>query len=123
MRRDGIRIFPVASPAQTKVAVICASRYAGEGMVRLLFQHPHVELTAVTSRQQVGRKLSEVYPRFRHIAVCQQLAFSAGDAATAAAAADVVFLALPHGVSAEAARAFVELKRPVIDLSADFRLR
>ena len=113
----------MSSPALTKVAVIGASGYAGEELVRLLLQHPHVELTAVTSRQHAGKKLAEVYPRFRHVPVCRRLAFSQADASAVATVADLVFLALPHGVSAEVARDFVELKRPVIDLSADFRLR
>ncbi len=55
--------------------------------------------------------------------VCRRLAFSQANASTIASAADLVFLALPHGVSAEVAREFVKLERPVIDLSADFRLR
>lgn len=123
MREDVIRIFPVSSPVRTRVAVIGASGYAGEELVRLLLQHPHVELSAVTSRQHAGRKLSEVYPRFRHVPACQELSFTAGDASAVAKVADLIFLALPHGVAAEVAREFVSLKRPVIDLSADFRLR
>ena len=113
----------MSSPALTKVAVIGASGYAGEELVRLLLQHPQVELAVVTSRQHAGKNLSQVYPRFRHVPACRHLAFTEGNASAVAEAADFVFLALPHGVSAGIAREFVSLKRPVIDLSADFRLR
>lgn len=107
----------------TKVAVIGASGYAGEELVRLLLQHPFVELTAVTSRQFAGRSLAEIYPRFAHLPKAQKLTFTELDAARTAEASDVVFLALPHGVSAEVAVDFVRLGKKVIDLSADFRLR
>ena len=47
-----------------KAAVVGASGYSGEELVRLLLAHPHVELTAVTSRQYAGRSLADVFPRF-----------------------------------------------------------
>ncbi len=107
----------------TKVAVIGASGYAGEELVRLLLQHPFVELTTVTSRQYAGRSVAEIYPRFAHLPKAQTLAFTELDAATISKASDIVFLALPHGVSAEAAVEFVRLGTRIVDLSADFRLR
>lgn len=109
--------------SSTKVAVIGASGYAGEELVRLLLQHPFVELTTVTSRQYAGRSLGEIYPRFAHLPKAQKLAFTDLDAAKTSKATDIVFLALPHGVSAEVAVDFVRLGTKIIDLSADFRLR
>lgn len=91
--------------------------------MRLLFQHPSVELTTVTSRQYAGRSLAEVYPRFAHLPKAQKLTFTELDTARAGKANDIVFLALPHGVSAEVAVEFVRLGTKIIDLSADFRLR
>lgn len=113
----------VNSQVATKVAVVGASGYAGEELVRLLLGHPLVELTAVTSRQFAGKTLAEVFPRFAHQAKAQSLAFSDPDIAKIAELAEVVFLALPHGVSAEAAAELVGQGLRVIDLSADFRLR
>jgi N-acetyl-gamma-glutamyl-phosphate reductase len=109
--------------SQTKAAVIGASGYAGEELVRLLLQHPFVELTTVTSRQYAGRSLAEIYPRFAHLPKAQKLVFTELDAASISKGSDIAFLALPHGVSAEAADDFVRLGTKIIDLSADFRLR
>ena len=47
-----------------KVAVVGASGYSGEELVRLLLKHPNVELTAITSRANAGKRIGEVYPRF-----------------------------------------------------------
>jgi N-acetyl-gamma-glutamyl-phosphate reductase len=78
---------------------------------------------AVTSRQEAGRPLNEVFPRFQS-AWTRDLHFIEPDAdKIAASGAQVAFLALPHGVAAEIARALLERGVKVIDLSADFRLR
>lgn len=111
------------SPVATKVAVIGASGYAGEELVRLLLAHPQVELAAVTSRQFAGKTLAEVFPRFAHHAKAQSLTFSEPDISRIAELAEVVFLALPHGVSAEAGAELLSRGKRVVDLSADFRIR
>jgi len=102
-----------------KAAIVGASGYSGEELVRLLLGHPHVELAAVTSRQYAGQSLSEVFPRF---AGQTSLTFTEPDTPTLAESAEVVFLALPHGVAAEFAQPLLEAGKTVIDLSADFRL-
>lgn len=105
-----------------KVAIVGASGYTGMELVRLLLAHPHVELTAVTSRQEAGKELGAVFPRFSGVSGAG-LCFTEPDpAAIAASGAEVAFLALPHGVAAEIARALLERGLRVIDLSADFRL-
>ena len=92
-------------------------------LLRLLLGHPGVELVAVTSRQEAGRALGDVFPRFRK-APGADLTFIAPDPdAIAATGAKVAFLALPHGVAAEIATALLARDIRVIDLSADFRLR
>jgi N-acetyl-gamma-glutamyl-phosphate reductase len=105
-----------------KTAIVGASGYSGMELLRLLLGHPGVELTAVTSRQEAGRALAEVFPRFRGAAGAE-LAFIEPDPdVIAATGAQAAFLALPHGVAAEIARALLERGLRVIDLSADFRL-
>jgi N-acetyl-gamma-glutamyl-phosphate reductase len=105
-----------------KTAIVGASGYTGMELVRLLLIHPGVELVAATSRQEVGKSLSTVFPRF-HKAPGSELAFMEPDPdAIAATGAQVAFLALPHGVAAEIARALLDRGLKVIDLSADFRL-
>jgi N-acetyl-gamma-glutamyl-phosphate reductase len=106
-----------------RVAVVGASGYSGEELVRLLLNHPLAELVAVTSRQSAGRTVSEVFPRFAGHSKARQLRFSEPDPAMLARQADVVFLALPHGIAAEFAIPLLEAGCTVIDLSADFRLR
>jgi N-acetyl-gamma-glutamyl-phosphate reductase len=107
----------------TRVAVIGASGYAGEELMRLLLVHPKVALTAVTSRQYAGKTVGEVFPRFAHLEPAATLKFSEAEAGSVAGLAEVVFLALPHGVSAGLGAALLEAGARVIDLSADFRIR
>jgi len=106
-----------------KIAVIGASGYSGEELVRLLLHHPHAELVAVTSRQNAGQTLAQVFPKFASHPKSKTLRFTAPKTALLAKQADVVFLALPHGVAAEYAVSLLEAGCVVIDLSADFRLK
>ena len=106
-----------------KVAIVGASGYSGVELVRLLLSHPHVELAAVTSRQYAGQTLAQVFPQFAHHRGAAGLRFSEPNAEFLAKQADLVFLALPHGVAAEYAVPLLNAGCTVVDLSADFRLR
>jgi N-acetyl-gamma-glutamyl-phosphate reductase len=106
-----------------KVAIVGASGYSGEELVRLLLNHPHVELVTVTSRQYGGQTLAQIFPQFSNHPKAKSLRFSEPDAEVLAKQADIVFLALPHGVAAEYAVPLLNAGCTVIDLSADFRLR
>jgi N-acetyl-gamma-glutamyl-phosphate reductase len=106
-----------------RVAIVGASGYSGEELVRLLLNHPHVELTAVTSRQSAGLTVAQVYPRFASHPKSKALRFTEPNAGLLAKQADIVFLALPHGVAAEFAVPLTQAGCIVIDLSADFRLK
>ena len=106
-----------------RVAIVGASGYSGEELVRLLLAHPHAELVAVTSRQYAGQTLAEVFPKFANHPGARNLRFTEPSVDALAKAAEIVFLALPHGVAAEYAPALLRLGVRVIDLSADFRLR
>ena len=107
---------------KVKIAIVGASGYSGEELVLLLLGHPHAELTAVTSRQYAGQTLAAIFPRFAGNAVADSLQFTEPNVETLAEAAEVVFLALPHGVAAEFAEPLLAAGAKVIDLSADFRL-
>ena len=106
-----------------KVAIIGASGYSGEVLVQLLLNHPHAELVAVTSRQNAGQTLAQVFPKFASHPKFKTLRFTDPNAEVLAKQADVVFLALPHGVAAEFAVPLLNAGCVVIDLSADFRLK
>jgi len=106
-----------------KVAIVGASGYSGEELVKLLLNHPHAELVAVTSRQSAGQTLAQVFPKFASHPKARELRFVDPNAELLAKQADIVFLALPHGVAAEYAVPLLNAGCIVIDLSADFRLK
>jgi N-acetyl-gamma-glutamyl-phosphate reductase len=106
-----------------RVAIVGASGYAGEELVRLLLAHPNVDLTAVTSRQFSGKPLVRVFPRFARHDKAEAVKFSDADPAQLARDAEIVCLALPHGLAGEFAKPLLEAGARVIDLSADFRVK
>jgi len=106
-----------------KVAIVGASGYSGEELVRLLLNHPHVDLVAVTSRQSAGQTVAQVFPKFASHPKSRALRFTEPNADRLARQADLVFLALPHGVAAAYAVPLLQAGCQVIDLSADFRLK
>jgi len=106
-----------------KVAIVGASGYSGEELLRLLLTHPQAELTAVTSRQYAGQTVAQVFPRHSHYPGAKALRFSEPNADLLAKQAEIVFLALPHGIAAQYAVPLLHLGCRVIDLSADFRLK
>jgi len=105
-----------------KTAIVGASGYTGQELLRLLLVHPQVELVAATSRQEAGKPLSSVFPRFRKLPGAELPFMEPDPDAIAATGAQAAFLALPHGVAAEIATALLDRGLKVIDLSADFRL-
>jgi N-acetyl-gamma-glutamyl-phosphate reductase len=104
-----------------RVAIAGATGYAGEELIRILLHHPHVQLTCLAASAKWERPVpaSQVFPRF---ARQLDLPVEAFDPARAARAADVVFLALPHGTAMHAVPALLAAGRRIIDLSGDFRL-
>lgn len=106
-----------------KIAVVGASGYSGEELVRLLTRHPGVEIVALTSRQLAGQTVEAVFPQFAGLRYAK-LAFIESDVdKIVSSGARFVFLALPHGVAAEFAKPLVAAGLRVIDLSADFRIK
>lgn len=103
-----------------RVAVAGASGYTGAELVRLLSQHPHVQLTAVTSEKSAGASISAVYPHLQGIV---PLSFEALAPEALTERADVLFLALPHTKSMDPVASCMKAGKRVIDLSADFRLK
>ena len=108
-----------------KIAIIGASGYTGLELLRLLLTHPHAELVCVTSRQNAGRSIAELFPRFSG-AEAASLTFIDPDADTVAATgAEIAFLALPHGVAAGYASSLLDKGLKIIDLSetSDWKTR
>jgi N-acetyl-gamma-glutamyl-phosphate reductase len=106
----------------TSVAVAGASGYAGGEILRLLLGHPayrdgRLRIGALTAAASAGSHLTEHHP---HLLPLDDRVLEA-TSVDVLAGHDVVFLALPHGHSAELA----EQLGPdtlVIDCGADFRL-
>jgi len=102
-----------------KVGIVGGTGYTGVELLRLLVGHPRVELVAITSRQEAGRGVAELFPNLRgHL----DLAFSEPDVERLAGC-DLVFFATPHGVAQATVPALLARGVKVIDLSADFRIR
>jgi N-acetyl-gamma-glutamyl-phosphate reductase len=107
-----------APQARIKVGIVGGTGYTGVELLRLLSQHPNVELTAITSRKEDGLPVADMYPNLRgHV----DLAFSSPESARLDQCG-VVFFATPHGVAMAQARALTSAGVKVIDLAADFRL-
>ena len=103
-----------------KVAIFGASGYTGQELTRILLGHPEAELIAVTSRRFAGMPVAEVFPALSGLT---SIKYQNATPKEIADASDVVFLALPHGVSMDIAPVFIQAGKKVIDLSADYRLR
>jgi N-acetyl-gamma-glutamyl-phosphate/LysW-gamma-L-alpha-aminoadipyl-6-phosphate reductase len=103
-----------------KAAVIGATGYGGAELIRHLLAHPDVELTRAVSIDFVGEPVAAVHPNLEGRTDLRFENLSAGDAARGA---DVVFLGLPHGVSAAKVPEVMAAGARVVDLSGDFRVR
>ncbi len=103
-----------------KAAIIGSSGYVGGELIRLLLFHPKVKLISVTSQSYVGKKISDIHKNLFRIC---DLEFQKEDIADIAKRADVLFLALPHGISMTKIKNIDLTKTKIIDLGADFRLK
>lgn len=100
-----------------RVLIAGASGYAGALAARLIYRHPVFELAAATSRSDVGRPLSDLYPHHRVPLVLEELDIERHGEV------DAAIVAYPHGASSELVAELVGRGVRVIDLSADYRLR
>ncbi len=103
-----------------KVGIIGATGYTGGELIRILSKHPEVEITAITSRSNEGKKLEEIFYSFNG---WNGPVFTGSDSPDAVAGCDVVFLAVPHGAAMDIAAELLKNGQRVIDLGADFRFR
>ena len=103
-----------------KIGIIGASGYTGQELLRILAQHPKVEIAHATSERFAGSAVDEVFPSFKGILDLRLSKLSVQDVARDA---DVIFTALPHGQSMDVVAACIKQGKQVVDLSADFRLK
>jgi N-acetyl-gamma-glutamyl-phosphate reductase len=104
----------------TRVAIVGASGYAARELMILLLRHPDARLTVASSRSEQGTRIDSLHPSLRG-----RIDLTCGpfDPDQIAAEADVAFLGLPHVASMEAVPHLRARGVPVIDLSADYRLK
>ena len=100
------------------VGIIGASGYTGEELVKILQNHPQVEIQVLTSRTHNGKKITDIFalespiegtfksPEIKNLKDC-----------------DVVFFATPNGIAMKMANELLENNVRIIDISADFRLK
>ncbi len=100
-----------------KVGVVGATGYAGSEICRLILGHPQAELAAISSVSFEGMELSQIYPAYYQI--CDMVC---GTQEEVVEKSDVIFAALPHGLSQELGAQCYSLGKTFIDMGADFRL-
>jgi len=99
-----------------KAAIIGGSGYTGGELARLLLDHPKIGLTQITSRSLTGKYIVNAHP---HLRGKTKLKFIHPQQVEPT---DILFLAMPHGLSSKNIETYRELGSKIIDLSADFRL-
>jgi N-acetyl-gamma-glutamyl-phosphate reductase len=100
------------------VGIIGASGYGGVQLVRLLLEHPEVEIAYLGGDSSAGKPFTSLYPHLSH---CFDLNIEAIEPDLVASRCKVVFLGLPNGIACELAPILVEKGCQVLDLSADYR--
>ncbi len=103
-----------------KVAVIGASGYTGQELIKILLSHPDVDITVATSDALKGKTLAQAFPEFAESAL---LEIEGHDAVTSVDRFDSAFLCLPHTKSMAITPGLIKAGIKVFDLSADFRLK
>ena len=101
----------------TTVSIVGGSGYGGGEALRLLLDHPNVEIKQVTSRSHMGEFVYQVHPNLRKRT---QLKFSDPSQLESV---EILFLAQPHGQAQHGIDQYAKLASKIVDLAADFRLR
>ena len=105
-----------------KTAIIGASGYTGAELIRILINHPQVEICALIANSNAGQKINDLYPHLIHYHLPDLKKLDEIDFTQI----DVAFGCLPHTTSQETFKALLSDPKnahlKIIDLSADFRL-
>ncbi len=102
-----------------KVGLVGGTGYTGVELLRILVSHPEVEITAITSRSEVSKPVSSLFPSLRgHL----DLVFSEPSLSNLTAC-DLIFFATPNGTAMKMVPELLDTGVKVIDLAADFRFK
>lgn len=103
-----------------KVGIVGATGYTAVELLRILRRHHGAEVVSLMANECIGQKIDEIFPNLRGF---YDLTVTELDTAAMAQAAEVVFTALPHGVSMDIVPQLLAAGLKVIDLGADYRFR
>jgi N-acetyl-gamma-glutamyl-phosphate reductase len=105
---------------KTRVGIVGATGYTGVELLRLLVQHPEVEVTVLTSQKYAGVPIDQVFPSLtgRLQIKCEELTID-----RISQKVDFIFTAVPHKTAMETVPLFYQKGKRVVDLSADFRFK
>lgn len=102
-----------------KVSIIGATGYVGIELMRLLHEHPEVEIKDLVSKSSAGQRLTDIYPQFRGSKLKSYQLKAMEEFKVEES--DLIFTALPHGVSQNIVGELYGKGTKIIDLSGDFR--
>ena len=108
----------MASSEKVSVGIIGASGYGGVQLVRLLLEHPGVEITYLGGDSSAGKKFASLYP---HLSDLVDLNIEAIDLDLIASRCQIVFMGLPNGLACQMTPTLLSKGCKVLDLSADYR--
>lgn len=108
----------MSDTAKKPIGIIGASGYGGVQLVRLLLEHPEVEIAYLGGDSSAGKQYGSLYP---HLAHCVDLDVEKIDSQEIADRCEVVFLGLPNGLACDIAPDLIKQGCKVLDLSADYR--
>ncbi|MGD9592529.1 MAG: N-acetyl-gamma-glutamyl-phosphate reductase [Candidatus Berkiella sp.] len=103
-----------------RVGIIGVTGYVGIETLRILLLHPEVKITQIMTRTFAGMDIAKIYP---HLANKVMMTCDSPDINSLIEHTDIIFVALPHGQSAEFVTPLFEAGKRIIDTGADFRLK
>ncbi len=111
-------LFSRYGTSMVKIGIVGGTGYTGVELLRILANHPDVEVACVTSRGEAGKNVTELFPSLRGF---MDIAFTEPDPALLRSC-DLVFFATPNGTAMQSAPELLAAGVRVIDLAADFRI-
>lgn len=110
----------MSNSSQKPIGIIGASGYGGVQLVRLLLEHPKVNIAYLGGDSSAGKHYGSIYP---HLAHCVDRTVEKIDLDLVAERCEAVFLGLPNGLACDIAPTLIAKGCKVLDLSADYRFR